>query len=336
MEKAVEFIKINKRFPGAHVLKDISFSVEEGEVHALLGENGAGKSTLLNILHGVYTEYEGTVKLHGREVRFKNVNDAIVNGCAASLVKDGEVIYIDAGSTALKMIPYLKDKNITIVTTNVLIFQEMAGAKAECIIVGGDVLIDTGSVVGDLTVSMLENMYFSRAFLGITGVSVKAGFSTPNLKESRKKQIAKAHSKHAYILADSSKVGIITMCKASVSTSMCVMIDYPRFTVHGTKGSFTLPPVIHNSGKKKAVSRHVIDRSPAPEERWGTLVYKNEAGVKIEEKVPVGCAHYERIYDSLVSAIEHGEEKCVKDEEVIRVLEILEEATAVAKSHGGQ
>ncbi|MFR8547274.1 MAG: sugar ABC transporter ATP-binding protein [Lachnospiraceae bacterium] len=80
MAKAVEFIGINKRFPGAHVLKDISFSVEEGEVHALLGENGAGKSTLLNILHGVYTEYEGTVKLHGKAVRFKDVNDAIVSG----------------------------------------------------------------------------------------------------------------------------------------------------------------------------------------------------------------------------------------------------------------
>ncbi len=80
MAKAVEFVKINKRFPGVHVLKDISFSVEEGEVHALLGENGAGKSTLLNILHGVYPEYEGTVILHGKEVHFKNANDAIVNG----------------------------------------------------------------------------------------------------------------------------------------------------------------------------------------------------------------------------------------------------------------
>ena len=80
MEKAVEFIKINKRFPGAHVLKDISFSVEERDVHALLGPPRPGKSTLLNILHGVYTEYEGIVKLHGKEVQFKNVNDAIVSG----------------------------------------------------------------------------------------------------------------------------------------------------------------------------------------------------------------------------------------------------------------
>ena len=77
----------------------------------------------------------------------------------------------------------------------------------------------------------------------------------------------------------------------------------------------------------------MISTQPAPEERWGTLVYKNDAGGTVTEKVPVGCAHYERIYDSLVAAIEHGEEKCVKDEEVIRVLEILEEATQIAGSH---
>ena len=121
--------------------------------------------------------------------------------------------------------------------------------------------------------------------------------------------------------------------KATVNTSMCVMIDYPRFTVHGTKGSLTLPPVIHNSGKKKEVGRHVVSMAPAPQERWGRLVYLDENGKKTEEKVPVGCAHYEKIYDSLVDAIENGAPKCVKDEEVVKVLEILEEATAVAKSH---
>lgn len=125
-------------------------------------------------------------------------------------------------------------------------------------------------------------------------------------------------------------------CKASVNTSMCVQIDYPRFTLHGTNGSFTLPPVIHNSGKAKVVGRHSISTAMAPEDRWGTLVYRDESGSQVTEKVPVGCAHYERIYDSLVDAIRHGGEKCVRDEEVVRVLEILEEATAVARSHGGE
>ena len=121
--------------------------------------------------------------------------------------------------------------------------------------------------------------------------------------------------------------------KASVNTSMCVLIDYPRFTLHGTNGSFTLPPVIHNSGKKKVVGRHKINTTPAPEDRWGTLVYRNEAGETVTEKVKVDCAHYERVYDNLVAAIETGAPKVIKDEEVVRVLEILEEATEVAKSH---
>ena len=121
--------------------------------------------------------------------------------------------------------------------------------------------------------------------------------------------------------------------KASINTNMCVLIDYPRFTLHGTKGSFTLPPVIHNSGKKKVVGRHVVNTKPASEDRWGTLVYMNENGEKVEEKVPVGSAHYECVYDNLVAAIEQGAPKVIKDEEVIRVLEILEEATEVAKSH---
>lgn len=121
-------------------------------------------------------------------------------------------------------------------------------------------------------------------------------------------------------------------CKASVNTQMCVLIDYPRFTLHGTNGSFLLPPVVHNSGKKKAVGRHKVSFAPSSEDRWGTLVYKSESGDTVTEKVPVGCAHYERIYDNLIDAIENGASKAIKDEEVVKVLEILEKATEVAKA----
>ena len=56
--------------------------------------------------------------------------------------------------------------------------------------------------------------------------------------------------------------------KATVSTSMCVLIDYPRFTVHGTRGSLTLPPAIHGSGQKKVIGRHQLDKSPVAQNRF--------------------------------------------------------------------
>ena len=65
MEKYIEFQHITKIFPGQKALDDVSFSVKEGEVHALLGENGAGKSTLLNILHGMFPATEGKVFIEG-------------------------------------------------------------------------------------------------------------------------------------------------------------------------------------------------------------------------------------------------------------------------------
>ena len=57
---------ISKAFPGVQALKDVSFDVRGGEVHALIGENGAGKSTLLKILSGAHQADSGTLRINGQ------------------------------------------------------------------------------------------------------------------------------------------------------------------------------------------------------------------------------------------------------------------------------
>lgn len=137
---------------------------------------------------------------------------------AASLVKDGESIYLDSGSTVLRMIPHLKGKRITIITTNALILNAIQEAvfsdhDVRCMIIGGDLKLSTASLVGTITNNQLKSLYFDRAFIGISGVSVKAGFNTPDDREAEKKQIIKENSRHTYVLADSSKLNVTTLCR---------------------------------------------------------------------------------------------------------------------------
>jgi ABC-type sugar transport system ATPase subunit len=61
----LRFEKIDKSFTGVHALKQVSFGIEAGNVHALLGENGAGKSTLMKILSGAYEKDSGMIYIDG-------------------------------------------------------------------------------------------------------------------------------------------------------------------------------------------------------------------------------------------------------------------------------
>ncbi|XCP85469.1 sugar ABC transporter ATP-binding protein [Roseburia hominis] len=72
----IEMRGIDKAFGGNAVLKNAGFLLDHGEIHALMGENGAGKSTLMKILTGVYTRDAGTVIVDGKEVCYKNPQEA--------------------------------------------------------------------------------------------------------------------------------------------------------------------------------------------------------------------------------------------------------------------
>ncbi len=83
-ETILEFKNVGKRFAGVVALKEVSFSVESGEIHSIVGENGAGKSTLMKIVSGFYPagDYEGAVLIDGKEIHFRNTRDAETAGIA--------------------------------------------------------------------------------------------------------------------------------------------------------------------------------------------------------------------------------------------------------------
>ncbi len=77
MALAIELVDITKRFPGVVANDGVNLRVEEGEIHAIVGENGAGKSTLMKILYGMQAPDEGRMLVHGEEVHFTSPSDAI-------------------------------------------------------------------------------------------------------------------------------------------------------------------------------------------------------------------------------------------------------------------
>ena len=78
----LEMKNITKEFPGVKALDNVNLKVEEGEIHALVGENGAGKSTLMNVLSGIYPygTYTGDIVYNGEVCQFSNIKDSEEKG----------------------------------------------------------------------------------------------------------------------------------------------------------------------------------------------------------------------------------------------------------------
>jgi D-xylose transport system ATP-binding protein len=110
----LEMRNIVKTFPGVKALDGVSFNLRSGEIHALVGENGAGKSTLMKILGGVYSHYDGEIRINGKPQRFRDVHESQQAGVAVvfqelSLVPEltvGENIFLGREPSRLGLVQW--------------------------------------------------------------------------------------------------------------------------------------------------------------------------------------------------------------------------------------
>lgn len=126
---------------------------------------------------------------------------------AASLVEDGDFIFIDAGSTTEKMADFIAAQNITVVTNAFMTARKLARRGFRVLVPSGEIKVTTEAIVGLECVESLRAYHFTKCFMGTNSVSLNAGYTTPDRRESGVKSIAMKQSREVFMLVDSSKFG---------------------------------------------------------------------------------------------------------------------------------
>ena len=138
-------------------------------------------------------------------------------------IKKGDFIYLDAGTTVFYLIEKLKDTEVTVITNGTMHIDELLKNNIRTIIAGGEIKGLTGAVVGIETAEFLDKYQFDKCFLGTNGISIKAGFTTPEVNEAMVKKKVLELSEEKYILADEDKFDKISNIKFS-SLGNCKII----------------------------------------------------------------------------------------------------------------
>lgn len=192
LEDLVELLETSE----STVRRDLDELEAEGKLHRVHG--GAEK------LHAL--QEEPSI----RQKSIKNVQSKkeLVQK-AAELIQDGDVIFLDAGTTTELLIPHLNQEGLTVVTNAIHHAAELVDKNIKTLIIGGFIKNTTDASVGHIAVEQVRRLNFDKAFLGMNGIDGEH-VTTPEMEEAVVKRSIIASAKKAYILADSSKLGQVS------------------------------------------------------------------------------------------------------------------------------
>lgn len=144
-----------------------------------------------------------------RQIEHPEEKEAIAR-YAATLVEPNDFVYIDAGTSTLKMIEFLEEKQATYITNGLLQAQALLLKGCKVQIIGGEIRNVTGAITGAKAVASISHYNFTKGFFGTNGIDIQYGFTTPDSEEAAIKETAFQHSLMAYVLADASKFQKVT------------------------------------------------------------------------------------------------------------------------------
>lgn len=144
----------------------------------------------------------------GEKEKLQNAEKVRIGAAAVSKVKDGQVIILDSGTTTTAIARALRGfRQLTVITNAINIATELAGTTVEVILTGGMLRKNSFSLVGSIAEDVLRKLHADIFFLGVDGIDVTYGLTTPNLSESRVNRVMSEAAQRTVVVCDSSKFG---------------------------------------------------------------------------------------------------------------------------------
>ena len=155
----------------------------------------------------VKTEAVDTLFCFNRRVERNSEQKEAICRTASQFIDDGDIIFIDCGTTLFRLAHFIKQKRIRVITNSLPVVSELLNVpQIRLSFVGGDIDSDRQASYGRITEKTISEFRANKAFIGIDGVSLSNGMSSFDEKEGMVTKTMAEHSEKVYLLCDSSKI----------------------------------------------------------------------------------------------------------------------------------
>jgi len=216
-------------YTGEVEIKNLAKELNISEITMRRDLNQLASDGMLHRTHG------GALKINSLEIPHHFINKAAVNvvakdnicRIAAGEIQEGDIIFMDCGSTISRLCQFIKNKKIKVITNSIPVVFDLQNSMVSINVIGGEFDTERQALHGKMAVEHISKYRASKAFLGVDGISEKGLFGNSE-KEAAITSAMAAQSSFTYLLCDASKIGKEPYLKfASLDLVDAIITDCP-------------------------------------------------------------------------------------------------------------